>query len=202
MAGKITNLKEIHSALVHGDEKIIHASICDGSFEQIVSGMLLTDGCSQGDKAHLEGDVARHTAKVVSNLVKSVSEDSAVCFDLLAALMHDVEKATTRIEDEDGNVSFPGHEEKAARRVPQIAEILRLHDEQEQKLFFLVKEHGNAHALATVDEKLQQQLVSSQYWRNLRLLQKADALSCFLNSDGSEHPVVHWNLFEELRSKF
>ena len=204
VTGKITNLKELYNALIRGDESMIHVRICDGSFEQIIAGMKLTDGCSQGKKVHLEGDVARHTAKVVSNLVKVSSEDSAVQFDeidLLASLMHDVEKATTRKEDEDGNVRFPEHEEKAANRVSQVAKVLGLNNEQEQKLYFLVKEHGNAHSLATVDEELQKQLVSSKYWRNLRLLQKADALSCYLNSDGSEHLVVHWNLFDELRRK-
>ncbi len=201
----IINLKELHNALAHGDESKIHARICDGSFEQIVAGMKLTDGCSQGSKVHLEGDVARHSAKVVSNVVKYSTEDSEIQIDeidLLAALMHDVEKTTTRIEDAYGNVSFPEHEEKAARRVSDIAGKLRLDDAQEQKLYFLVREHGNAHSLTTVNEEVQRRLVLSNHWRNLRLLQKADAKSCYLNSDGSEHLTVHWGLFEELRNCF
>lgn len=204
MAAKISNLSELHDTLIHGDENIIHAHICDGSFEQIISGMKLTDGCSQGKKSHFEGDVARHTSKVVSNLVKVSLEDSAAHFDeidLLAALIHDVEKVTTRKEDEEGNVGFPEHEEKAANRVSQIAKTLGLGNEKEQKLYFLVKEHGNANSLATLDVERQRRLVSGKYWRNLRLLQKADALSCYLNLDGSEHLVVHWNLFEELRRR-
>jgi hypothetical protein len=164
----------------------------------------LTCGCSQGKKKHLEGDVARHTAKVVATLVRISSEDQEANFDvidLLAALMHDVEKPSTRVESEDGAVRFPGHEEKAADRVSDISERLGLSADQREKLDFLVREHGNTYSLPSLAPIDQQRLTQSDYWRNLRLLHKADAMSGYFNLDGSLHETVCWELFEALRAE-
>lgn len=190
--------------LLRSSEERIHTMICNGNLDCVISGIQATSGCSHGAKIHLEGDVAKHTAKVVATLASISSEDSALQFDtidLLAALMHDAEKVSTRVEDAEGNVSFPGHEEKAANRVPEVARKLWLSSEQQAKLDFLVREHGVAHSLPSEDAAVQGRIVNSPYWRNLRLLQKADALSCFLTPDGSTRLPVHWDLFDELCSR-
>jgi hypothetical protein len=195
-------LDELKGLLAHGNEDVIYNSICDGTFDSVIAGMRSICGCSQGAKKHLEGDVARHTAKVVSNLIKLSSDDTEVKFDtidLLAALMHDVEKVTSRSEDVQGNISFPGHELKAANRVPEVARKLGLNDDQEKKLDFLVREHGVAHSLPTAEKDVQQRLLRSVFWRNLRLFQKADAVSCYLSADSTSHLPVHWDLFDRLR---
>lgn len=198
-------LTEFASLLTHGNHSLIHQAICEGLFDRVIDGMSRTSGCSQGTSVHLEGDVAQHTAIVVSNLVRiglENPEEKIDVIDLLAALMHDVEKATTRMEDEQGNVSFPGHEEKAANRVPDVAAKLALSIDQQRKLDFLVREHGNAHSLPYLVAEEHKRLASSEHWRNLKLLQKADAMSCYLNSDGSNHLPVHWELFDALREKW
>ena len=201
---EVTTLAELVALLSPGSEDAILAEICDGVFDGVIKGLKATAGCSHGVGKHLEGDVAEHTAKVVSILVKVSREDPRAEFDsidLLAALMHDVEKTTTRVEDSQGNVTFVGHEEKAAKRIPEIARKLYLSGDQTEKLYFLVLEHGIAHSLPTADSAVQDRLISSRYWRNLRLLQKADAMSIYLSVDGSQHRPVHWDLFEELRRK-
>jgi len=115
-------LTEFASLLAHGNHSLIHQAICEGLFDRVIDGMSRTSGCSQGTRVHLEGDVAQHTAIVVSNLVRiglEKPEEKIDAIDLVAALMHDVEKATTLMEDEQGNVSFPGHEEKESGSVTQ-----------------------------------------------------------------------------------
>jgi hypothetical protein len=201
----IATLNDLTTILAPGNEALIHAGICTGSFDRIIPGMRATDGCSHGTKIHLEGDVARHTAKVVSNLVRSSTHDLAIHFDgidLLAALMHDVEKPATRWEDNFGHVHFSGHEARAADRVPEVAHRLGLDEEQQRKLDFLVREHGVAHSLPIEEREVQERIVSSAYWRNLRLLQRADAISCYFNADGSAHAPVHWELFDGLQTAY
>ena len=201
----ISTLLEMEDALNEKDENLIYTKISNGSFDNIIPGLSLTDKCDQGSKKHLEGNVAKHTAKVIFNLIKFSSQDTKIQFDaidLLAGLMHDLEKVNTRKVDKNGNVSFPEHEQKAASQIPEISKKLQLTSNQELKLHYLVLEHGNAHSLSIVNNEVQKRLVSSVYWRNLRLLQKADALSCYLNVDGTECLAGQWDLFERVRDKF
>ena len=193
---ELTRLKE-------AGEAEVHARICSGELDWIVPGLQVTSGCSQGTKKHLEGDVALHTAKVFSNLIRIASEDPEATIDemdLLAVLLHDVDKPGTREEDAEGDVHFPGHEEKAADRVPETAARLKLTPEQTEKLNFLVREHGKSHMFPRLAPEEQRRLATSPYWRNLRLLQKADAISWYLTSDSSTHGEVFWDEFERARS--
>jgi hypothetical protein len=120
----------------------------------------------------------------------------------ISALIHDIEKPASRVELSSGAVAFPGHEARAALRVPEIAARLGLTAEEEGKLLFLVKEHGEAHAFPALPETKRQRLVASRYWRNLRLLQRADALSCYLNPEGTETLPVHWDDFASANERF
>lgn len=185
-----------------GDEKRIYSAICDGSFDAYIPGLRKLSGCAHGLHIHLEGDAAAHTAKVVSSILKFAGEDRQASFDeidLLAALIHDIEKGSTRTVAADGSISFPHHEAKAAERVPEIGAALGLSATQVDKLKFLVGEHGVVHSLPSLPVNEQKRLVTSPYWRNLRLLQKADAQSCYISQDGSVHLAVHWESFERLR---
>ncbi len=195
---------ELHSILRAGDEATILQNIQDGLFDVFFPGLQSSHGCSQGSKMHFEGDVAKHTAKVVSNLVKISQEDPQAQFDdvdLVAALIHDIGKVATRVEKASGEVSFPGHEGVAAERVPDFARKLGLNSEEHSKLDFLVREHGVAHSLPREAQTTQRRIIVSPYWRNLRLLQKADALGCYMTADGSKRLPVHWAVFDKLREE-
>lgn len=197
---QLQSLAELACFFREGSELGICLAIASGAFDGLIQGMSAAVGCSQGRAVHLEGDVAQHTAKVVVTLLRVSAEDPAVSFDeidLLAALMHDVDKVHTRVEDAEGNVRFPGHEASAAARVLELAPKLGLSRYQRDKLDFLIREHGKAHSLPTLAEEEKKRLCSSEHWRNLRLLQKADALSCYLNKDGSSHLPVHWQEWAE-----
>jgi hypothetical protein len=162
-------------------------------------------GCAQfstdcRNPIHLEGDVARHTALVIVNLRAVASEDREAQFDnidLLAALIHDIDKPRTKIfSDEYGGISFPEHEAYALARVPKIAQKLSLPREQEAKLGFLVGEHGLVHNMPNLSLQDKIRILSSPWWRSLRLLQKADALSGWLSPDGTRYFTVHWDEFQ------
>jgi hypothetical protein len=205
VARSIDSLSSLHDFLARGEEAAVLRAIQSGAFEQVLPGLQRSSGCSHGCKIHLEGDVAVHTAKASANLVSFASGEPQVeidAIDMLAVLMHDIEKVNTRVEDAEGGASFPGHEAAAAARVPTIARALGLSTSQEQKLHFLVAEHGVVHSLPYLPEAKQRELFSSPHWRNLALLQKADASACFLNEDGSLHLPVYWQTFMELASRY
>ena len=185
-----------------GDPSQIKQLISDGVFEDILPGLQQTYGCSQGTTHHFEGDVATHTSMVVGNVLTLRTSDPLISFDdidLLAALMHDIDKVGTRREESNGAVTFPGHEAKAAERIPAIAHKLSLSATHEAKLLYLVRHHGDAHALSRLSLSAQRGVVISPFWRNMRLLQKADALACYRTPDGALRLDIRWDLFDELR---
>jgi hypothetical protein len=183
----------------------IYTKMKNSWFDKYIPGIKMLCDCSQGNRKHFEGDAGMHTAHVIVNLREVLKKDPLSNideWDFIAALLHDVAKPETRVEDADGNVSFPNHEELAAEQIDKIAEKFNLNLNAKQKLYFLVKFHGDANCLPSVNKELQKKIVLSPYWRNMRILQEADAKSCYLNSDGSEYPTVYWSLFEQLRFEY
>ncbi len=196
------SLKEITEFLYQGDSHEIARAIAVGSFDHTIPGMQLLAGCDQGQVKHLEGDVAVHTALVVANILRIASKQSDFSLDsidLLAALIHDLEKPSTRIELEDGRVRFPNHAAKAAERIESIAKTLDLTAEQQQKLYYLVAEHSDAANIASATLDVQKKVVLSPYWKSMRILQKADAMACYLNKQGTVYAPVRWGLLTDLR---
>jgi putative nucleotidyltransferase with HDIG domain len=81
-------------------------------------------GVPQSQVHHAEGDVAVHTQMVLTALLSlqeyktlSVQEQEIVW---AAALMHDIEKRSTTVVDENGNIVSPGHAKKGAQTTRQI----------------------------------------------------------------------------------
>jgi len=193
--------QKLFSLLFHSTNEQLAQAIRGGELEAFVPGLSLMSGCSQGNLQHFEGDVNAHTALVIAKQKEHKEEDPQLYFDgidLLAGLMHDLEKPATRTEIEPGVVKFPGHEAKAALRVAEVASRLSLTSPEEEKLYFLVSEHGNAHHFPILSLEQIEKLLRSPYWRNLRLLQKADAESCYLNMEGTKTLPVHWELFDKV----
>lgn len=73
---------------------------------------------------HAEGNVAIHTQMVLDALA-NLEEYKALSADTreliwTAALMHDIEKRSTTVTDDDGNISSPGHAKKGAQTANQL----------------------------------------------------------------------------------
>lgn len=82
------------------------------------------DGIQQDKKYHAEGDVAIHTQMVLHELInhieyKKLSEQEQEIL-WAAALLHDVEKYSTTVFEEDGSITSKGHAKKGALTARQI----------------------------------------------------------------------------------
>lgn len=170
-----------------------------GEIDQILPGFAALEDCSQGTTKHLEGNVLVHTYLVFHTIGKEIiaSKNSACDYiDLLAALVHDIEKPATRQLNSGGDITFPGHEAKAAERISEISLKLQLTRQEEDKLYYLVRYHGVANFIDTFSKEQVMKWRNPAYWLNLKIFQQADALSCWLNLDGSLHNKVHSELFD------
>lgn len=177
------------------------------NFDDLIAGYSALFACDQGRFKHLEGDVAQHSFLVFSQLQKLCNSPEFISgfdqIDLLAAIVHDLEKPSCRVVDAvSGDVSFPGHESKAAMRCSEIAESFKLSKEQQDKLTYLVANHGVAHYIDKMTEIEVREIFNSNYWFNLALLQEADALSCWLDPAGETHLPVHKKYFKNYYLSF
>lgn len=59
----------------------------------------------------------------------------------VAALLHDIAKPRTRVEDEDGAVHFYGHDEQSARMTAEILSRLRLPKREIEHVTHLIRHH-------------------------------------------------------------
>ena len=166
----------------------------DPVLNQLIPGLSRLEHCDQGTKFHLEGNVAIHTAWVLENLPRVTKERfgrEPTYVEYLSALIHDVRKPDTRSPQDDGHVSFPGHEAMAGRDVPGIAERLGLSQSDAKALEFIVGCHGEAHDWRNLSPARREELRASPWVVQLALLQEADARSCLMPK-GQELPIF-WN---------
>ncbi|MCB0336821.1 MAG: hypothetical protein KDD62_10970 [Bdellovibrionales bacterium] len=157
---------------------------------QVIPGLEKLESVDQGRVIHLEGNVAIHTALVFENMQTVANKRlgrSPDFIELLAAVVHDLEKSSTRFESEPGHVKFPGHEAAAAARVPAIGRELGLTIDETERLFFIVARHGDAHNILCLPADALAELQNSPHRESLALLQEADARSCWL-PDGKHNP--------------
>lgn len=87
---------------------------------------------------HPEGDVWEHSLRAVAFLPRS--EGKADARLAWAALLHDVGKAVTLSEDEEG-VHFYGHDERGAEISASILRRLRFSREEQETILSLVRGH-------------------------------------------------------------
>lgn len=171
----------------------LYRALAEPWFSSIFPGIARIVGCDQGPYVHLEGDVAVHTSFVYENLLRTTVTRlgrEADFIERLAAVWHDACKPDTRVVDEGGAVSFPGHEARAAAIVPQIAASLTLSPIERDKFYYLVANHGLVHGYPSLGASHRASLLESPWIKSLAVFQEADALSCILPGGGNL--PVHW----------
>jgi putative nucleotidyltransferase with HDIG domain len=102
-------------------------------------------GVGQDPRFHEEGSVLKHTLNVLRNAPPTVEGQ-------LAALMHDLGKATTREVLADG-IHFYGHEEAGAEMAEAMLRRLKFDNETTKKVVTVVRNHMRPHRLADASEK-------------------------------------------------
>jgi len=125
-------------------------------------------GVKQSPIHHPEGDAMEHTKRVMQAVVNE-------SFELqMAAMLHDIGKATNTIEDEKGIHSF-AHEKEGASMAEAICRRLKLSVEQTERITWLVLNHMKLHfnaegmKLATL-----RRLVAHPFFEDLHKLAEAD----------------------------
>lgn len=96
-------------------------------------------GVKQNPKHHAEGDVFRHTLRVLQNAKPTVE-------DQLAALLHDVGKPATQEFIED-NIRFLGHEDVGAEMAEAILRRLKYPRKIIDRVVKTIKNHMRAHGV-------------------------------------------------------
>lgn len=91
-------------------------------------------GVKQSKSYHPEGDVFRHTCLVMKSL------PNAGPALLMAGLLHDVEKASTRFRDKKG-IHFYGHEVKGAVTAVRILKRLKFSRDDQTQVDYMIRNH-------------------------------------------------------------
>ena len=138
---KIISFERIRDEL---QKMLLHPTAADalddlmklGIFDVVAPEFKAMAKCEQGKYHHL--DVWDHTRLVVSNIVKSGTDDFAL---VLGGLLHDVGKPPTRTIDDQGNTRFFGHEAVGADMARTILNRWKMPSDDITRICTLVKNH-------------------------------------------------------------
>lgn len=112
-----------------------------GELFNIIPELKGLDQVPQDPRWHPEGDVWTHTMLVLENLPSEATFAMS-----LAALFHDVGKATTTVIHESGGISARGHEDESRKIAAKILADLGADSELQNDVLFLVFRHMIAHS--------------------------------------------------------
>ena len=161
------------------------------------------NGVPQDPRYHAEGDVAIHTRMVLDVLQQleefqllNEQEQHILC---AAALLHDVEKRSTTVIEEDGSITSKGHAKKGEYTATQI-----LYTEVETpfeirlEISKLVRHHGLPLWVFEKENPLKEVLKASTFLNTklLGILAKADVLGRICTD--AEELLYRIELFNEL----
>ncbi|OGF25765.1 hypothetical protein A2303_07270 [Candidatus Falkowbacteria bacterium RIFOXYB2_FULL_47_14] len=146
-----------------------------GGLEVILPEVARLKNIAQSPEHHREGDVFRHTMMVLRNLPLGASFRVK-----LAALCHDLGKIETWKKNEDGSISFKGHNRQSAVLAERVADRFRLKKNLKEDVLWLVQNHmepilGNVRSIKnnTLEKKF---LKSDDLTDDLITLARADSL--------------------------
>jgi poly(A) polymerase len=178
MAGQITVVsaeriaKEMRQFLVH-PRRAQGMQLMDdlGLVEPILPELATMKGLPQGPPAAPTGDLWHHVLKVMELLGPSPSFPLA-----MAALLHDVGKPRTVGRTPD-KYTFYYHEHVGARLADEIAQRLRLSNEERKRIAWLVEKHQILSDAAKMRTSKLKMLLIHPGIRELLALHRADALA-------------------------
>lgn len=127
-------------------------------------------GCKQSKKWHSEGDVFTHSMLVLS---KVKSNDYRV---RMAALFHDIGKPHTMGLNDIGDINNHGHDKVGTFMFQEIAERLRMSNEDTQLISLLIEDHMKIKEIQKMKKSTLRRFISKGHMEELIELGKADIL--------------------------
>lgn len=112
---------------------------CTGILKEILPEVHKLKGVEQPPRFHPEGDVWQHTLNMLDLLTQSGETDENLCL-AWSVLLHDVGKAVTRTEDENG-VHFYGHVQQGEKIADDIMQRLKFSRAQKETVLNLIHYH-------------------------------------------------------------
>ncbi len=172
--------------------------ICDelGLLKILFPKVTTLKGVEQSPKWHPEGDVFVHTMRVLSNIV---SNDFALN---IAALLHDIGKATTTVKNEDGKISSSGHENVGANMFLDDTKnknscLSALSNKEVEEIHFLIKNHMKIKYFDEFRKSKKVKLITEKSFTKLCSLTIADSMT----SVGLKNNLKMIQLAEELEEE-
>jgi hypothetical protein len=134
----------------------IKDSAATGELFEIIPALKGLNQIPQDPRWHPEGDVWTHTLLVIENLPSNATFAMA-----LAALFHDVGKATTTVIHETGRISARGHENVSKKIASTILDDLGADAQLKADVLFLVFRHMLAHCKDTTIKTLRRLILEA-----------------------------------------
>lgn len=142
-----TKLKNAHEQGLFA--RFIKDSAASGELFKIIPALKGLNQVPQDPRWHPEGDVWTHTLLVIENLPSNATFAMA-----LAALLHDVGKATTTVVHETGRITAHGHENESKKIAVEVLDDLGVDSKLKDEVLFLVFRHMLAHCKDTTIKTL------------------------------------------------
>ena len=142
-----------------------------GMLEKILPEVSALKGKTQNPAHHPEGDAYEHTIKALSS---SVSHDPVTN---LAILFHDLGKANTQQDGDNGYPTYHGHDKASADLVRSVGARMKLSNDQINAVAFAAENHMKMHRLDELGKKAVLDLVTNPYWNVLKDVARADNMN-------------------------
>jgi len=121
---------------------------------------------------HPEGNTLKHAIMVVKRAMKYHPNNMNI---VIAALFHDIGKdKTASVNPKTGHPTAYGHEDVSAELVKQNIEWIKQNNGDPDAVYFIVKNHMNAHRLDQMKPSKQDAIKSNPHFKDLEDFEKLD----------------------------
>lgn len=138
--------------------QFIKDSATSGELFKIIPALKDLNQVPQDPRWHPEGNVWIHTLLVIENLPPNATFAMA-----LAALFHDIGKATATVIHETGRITAHGHESESKRITSKILDDLGASSKLKKDVLFLVFRHMIAHCKDTTIKTLRRLVLEAGF---------------------------------------
>lgn len=170
---------EVTKTLSADPEKFIYWYEKTGLLPKFFPEVEALQNIDQPPHYHSEGDAYQHTKLVLSNLPEAANLNLK-----MAALLHDIGKADTFNKDENGKITFYGHDKASLSHARTILNRFRFTNDDKDNILWLIGNHMNALVNFPKKPEKQRALIKNPNFADLIALITADAKSS-LRPDGS-----------------